>query len=157
MGRTEFNLYSPTSRSATRRAVSRVRDCRSVALQAAFERQTLKPFFSLDRLQVMGLKGHRLWDMGQLDSTCRAPPQVGELTLRGVAMQVEYLKGTTLKPGYHFDRTSLETRALSELWVEWIRLVQPHRGVGPRLHRVVALQVAIESQTLKPAFSLDRF
>jgi hypothetical protein len=23
----------------------------------------------------MGLKGYRLWDMGQLDSTCRAPPQ----------------------------------------------------------------------------------
>jgi hypothetical protein len=22
----------------------------------------------------MGLKGYRLWDMGQLDSTCRAPP-----------------------------------------------------------------------------------
>jgi hypothetical protein len=23
----------------------------------------------------MGLKGYRLWDMGQLDSTCRAPPR----------------------------------------------------------------------------------
>jgi hypothetical protein len=22
----------------------------------------------------MGLKGYRLWDMGQLDSTCRSPP-----------------------------------------------------------------------------------
>jgi hypothetical protein len=22
----------------------------------------------------MGLKGHRLWAMGQLDATCRAPP-----------------------------------------------------------------------------------
>jgi hypothetical protein len=25
-------------------------------------------------LQVMGLKGYRLWATGQLDSTCRAPP-----------------------------------------------------------------------------------
>jgi hypothetical protein len=24
----------------------------------------------------MGLKGYRLWGMGQLDSTCRAPPGV---------------------------------------------------------------------------------
>jgi HrpA-like RNA helicase len=44
-----------------------------VALQIAFERQTLKPVFPLDRLQVMGLIGYRLWVMGQLDSTCRAP------------------------------------------------------------------------------------
>jgi hypothetical protein len=29
---------------------------RIVALQVAFERQTLKPAFSLDRLYVMGLK-----------------------------------------------------------------------------------------------------
>jgi hypothetical protein len=46
-----------------------------VALQVAFERQTLKPVFSLDRLQIMGLKGYRLWATGQLDSTCRAPPR----------------------------------------------------------------------------------
>jgi hypothetical protein len=32
-----------------------------VALQVEFERQTLKPVFSLDRLQLMGLKGYRLW------------------------------------------------------------------------------------------------
>jgi hypothetical protein len=25
----------------------------------------------------MGLKGYRLWVMGQLDSTCRAPPRAG--------------------------------------------------------------------------------
>ena len=37
----------------------------AVALQVAFERQTLKPVFPLDRLQVMGLKGYRLWAMGQ--------------------------------------------------------------------------------------------
>ena len=47
---------------------------RGVALQVAFERRTLKPFFSLDRLQVMGLKGYRLRATGRLDSTCGAPP-----------------------------------------------------------------------------------
>ena len=47
-----------------------------VALQVAFERQTLKPVFSLDRLYEMGLKGYMLLVMGQLDSTCRAPPWV---------------------------------------------------------------------------------
>jgi hypothetical protein len=26
----------------------------------------------------MGLKGYRLWVVGQLDSTCRAPPRDGE-------------------------------------------------------------------------------
>jgi hypothetical protein len=32
----------------------------------------------------MGLKGYRLWVMGQLDSTCRAPPQVQGLVAGGV-------------------------------------------------------------------------
>jgi hypothetical protein len=40
---------------------------RGVALQVAFERQTLKPIFSLDKLSVMGLKGYRLWVRCQLD------------------------------------------------------------------------------------------
>jgi hypothetical protein len=40
----------------------------------------------------MGLKGYRLWDMGQLDSTCRAPP-------RGSGAQVDPTgKQQTLKP-----------------------------------------------------------
>jgi hypothetical protein len=42
-------------------------ELRAVALQVAFERQTLKLASSLDRLYVMGLKGYRLWVMGQLD------------------------------------------------------------------------------------------
>jgi hypothetical protein len=61
----------------------------------------------------MGLKGYRLWAMGQLDSTCRAQPRPlgvdgavaavthAELTdrnrpqtgARAVALQVVYLKG----------------------------------------------------------------
>jgi hypothetical protein len=62
----------------------------------------------------MGLKGYRLWAMGQLDSTCRAPPQ--------------------LQHALHQQRQHL-------------------RGFP----RAVALQVAFERQTLKPAFSLDSF
>jgi hypothetical protein len=78
---------------------------RGVALQVAFERQTLKPVFILDRFTVMGLNGYRLWPMGLLDSTCRAPPRLSShvavrhndsapvLVHRGVAPQVVYLKG----------------------------------------------------------------
>jgi hypothetical protein len=61
----------------------------------------------------MGLKGYRLWVMGQLDSTCRAPPL--HLLLR---------------------RRLLLLSTLNTL--------------------AVALQVAFERQTLKPAFPLDR-
>jgi hypothetical protein len=61
-------------RIAARRKTQRWTPGRCVALQVAFERRTLKPVFSLDRLQVIGLKGYRLWATGQLDSTCRAPP-----------------------------------------------------------------------------------
>jgi hypothetical protein len=55
---------------------------RDVALQVAFERQTLKLVFHLI--------GYRLWAMGQLNSTCRAPPSAARTgTSRGVAAQVE--------------------------------------------------------------------
>jgi hypothetical protein len=54
----------------------------------------------------MDLKGYRLWLMGQLDSTCRAPPRArnriwgwGTGARRGVAVQVEFAKAQTLKPG----------------------------------------------------------
>jgi hypothetical protein len=85
---------------------------RGVALQVAFERQTLKPTFSLDRLSVVGLKGFRLWAMGQLDSTCSAPPRrqqrlgsrQSEAGLgRGVALQVASER-QTLKPVFSLDR-----------------------------------------------------
>jgi hypothetical protein len=49
------------------------REHRAIALQVAFERQTLKPVFSLDRLWFMGLKGYRSWVMGQLDSNVQSP------------------------------------------------------------------------------------
>jgi hypothetical protein len=64
----------------------------------------------------MGLKAYRLWDMGQLDSTCRAPPR-------------------------------------GDLRVDEAHNLRVRRR---RVPRAVALQVAFERQTLKPAFSVDR-
>ena len=58
----------------------------------------------------MGLKGYMLWVMGQLDSTCRAPPQVAkargehaadeQVAHRDVALQVAFER-QTLKPVFH--------------------------------------------------------
>jgi hypothetical protein len=58
----------------------------------------------------MGLKGYRLWAMGQLDSTCRAPPRVMSVSRseqavrddnpRSVALQVEFER-QILKPVFH--------------------------------------------------------
>jgi hypothetical protein len=68
----------------------------------------------------MGLKGYRLWVMGQLDSTCRAPPRENrraqqrltpaadsshrgkqpDQLARGVALQVAFEK-QTLKPIFY--------------------------------------------------------
>jgi hypothetical protein len=71
----------------------------------------------------MGLKGYRLWVMGQLDSTCRAPPRVHgdalpeappeRLRRRVARTSKTNVKQQTLKPGYHFVGSRVETRALS--------------------------------------------
>jgi hypothetical protein len=55
----------------------------------------------------MGLKGYRLWAMGQLDSTCRAPPLPLPLSralalalVQVVAVQVAFER-QNLKPVFH--------------------------------------------------------
>jgi hypothetical protein len=49
----------------------------------------------------MGLKGYRLWAMGQLDSTCRAPPRgAARRAALAVAAQVAFER-QTLKPAFH--------------------------------------------------------
>jgi hypothetical protein len=56
----------------------------------------------------MGLKGYRLWVMGQLDSTCRAPLVSMKMACERllcafipvVALQVAFER-QTLKPGFH--------------------------------------------------------
>jgi hypothetical protein len=59
----------------------------------------------------MGVKGYRLWAMGQLDSTCRTPPlpppdatmtTAAPLALC-VALQVAFER-QTLKPVFSLDR-----------------------------------------------------
>jgi hypothetical protein len=90
----------------------------------------------------MGLKGYRLWVMGQLDSDVPSP--TAAVPDRAVAVHVAFLKLQTLKPGFALH--SLEG------WVTWrFRRFQamghqldstctaPHRAV--RHHRVVAAQV----------------
>jgi hypothetical protein len=52
-----------TCRAPPRPPACTTAGCRDVAVQVAFERQALKPVFSLDRL----------WVMGQLDSNLRRP------------------------------------------------------------------------------------
>jgi hypothetical protein len=55
----------------------------------------------------MGLKGYRLWVMGQLDSNVQSPtaaPAPRAPRRHGVAVQVAFLKGKGLKPVFHFDR-----------------------------------------------------
>jgi hypothetical protein len=82
----------------------------------------------------MGLKGYRLWVMGQLDSTCRAPPRHPAL------------------PVFDVDVVNLQViREARGVDAE----VQVHEA-GAQL-RVVALQVAFERQTLKPGFHLIGF
>jgi hypothetical protein len=56
----------------------------------------------------MGLKGYRLWAMGQLESTCRAPPRAAAVILAAVAVQIPrcsaascVLERQTLKPIFH--------------------------------------------------------
>jgi hypothetical protein len=50
----------------------------------------------------MGLKGYRLWVMGQLDSTCRAPPLSSTVIHPTTQRYKLSLKAQSLKPGYLF-------------------------------------------------------
>jgi hypothetical protein len=56
----------------------------------------------------MDLKGYRLWVMGQLDSTCRAPPRAREVPLllalvHAVAAQIEF-ESKRLETSFSLDR-----------------------------------------------------
>jgi hypothetical protein len=84
----------------------------------------------------MGLKGYMLWVMGQLDSTCRAPPRNSCPTqtaaptpsnARGVAVHKLHLKRHILKPGWIWDGMfkgkDLKPVAFNKLWVNVVQLV----------------------------------
>jgi hypothetical protein len=74
----------------------------------------------------MGLKGYRLWVMGQLDSNVQSPTAAAAAHIATRSLTVPPPPPPPL-------------------------LSEP--GPGPR---GVALQVAFERQTLKPVYSLDR-
>jgi hypothetical protein len=82
----------------------------------------------------MGLKGYRLWAMGQLDSTCRAPPRPLPSLTRSAAASIECAasRACGATPGGGF-RSHAHSSSVSHS---------------------VALQVAFERQTLKPVFHL---
>jgi hypothetical protein len=90
----------------------------------------------------MGLKGYRLWVMGQLDSNVQSPAARGGvchvhahcsveeqlllLGTRAVAVQVDPFESKGLKPGEPLKYSRVETRRFQAmLWVNWIQLVQP--------------------------------
>jgi hypothetical protein len=112
----------------------------------------------------MGLKGYRLWAMGQLDSTCRAPPP--RPAPRSVVAQVEFERGT-FETRIGIQREGFETSRFQAYGSTWFTVHRPTAQpsswlVGKRERRsercfhAVALQVAFERQILKPVFSLDR-
>ena len=110
----------------------------------------------------MGLKGYRLWVMGQLDSNVQRPTEFlqrdggVEAHEAGRARDVAVKVAFVLKPGNHLiGSIKVETKRFQARWVNWIRLALPHRDEHRHLARGVALQVAFERQTLKPDFSLD--
>jgi hypothetical protein len=140
---------------------------RVVALQVAFERQTLKPVYSLDRLQVMGLKGCRLWVMGQLDSNLQSPTaSISAMCCCSNAksrMSIARVRST--HPHKHERRLDTKTKyshAIGAHVQGWpMGVIQsytqpPAHGGGGEAAQDVALQVAFERQTLKPIVSLDR-
>jgi hypothetical protein len=95
--------------------------------------------------------------MGQLDSTCRAPPRLqvplGDATremnehLVVVSGAVHTLKSKNLRKPVFLLCTTVE--AHSSAWFNRVQQPSPHTP-----HLVVALQVAFERQTLKPVFHL---
>jgi hypothetical protein len=76
----------------------------------------------------MGLKDYRLWVMGQLDSTCRAPPRQRQQAVH------RHLSAVILAPA---PATATATAAAT---------------LATAAHLSVALQVAFERQVLKRGF-----
>jgi hypothetical protein len=111
----------------------------------------------------MGLKGYRLWVMGQLDSTCKAPP-------RAPPCRMSPRRGSTTQTQAPIGRRRNLAHAIgSHVQGGPMDGMQSYTHNPPThaVHRLVvvaaralllgvALQVAFERQTLKPVFSLDR-
>jgi hypothetical protein len=77
----------------------------------------------------MGLKGYRLWAMGQLDSTCRAPPSPAA----ACAFSSAFLAALTLRIISFVSASSLRYMRLKiavSMICEWWLVVASERGVA---------------------------
>jgi hypothetical protein len=92
----------------------------------------------------MGLKGYRLWVMGQLDSTCRAPTRYGR----------KLASYTRTRRTYGCAR-DVQRRGQERHGDPFVGALQAPPAVHVKPPRAVALQVAFERQTLKPVFQLQ--
>jgi hypothetical protein len=119
----------------------------------------------------MGLKGYRLWALGQLDSNVQSPTTAFTAASRTdasrfVAAHVDPFESKGLKPGYHVTPVSrVETRRVQAMCkLDSRTYTAPpvvelgddlrQRPLDAEAHLAVALQVAFERQTLKPVFHL---
>jgi hypothetical protein len=93
----------------------------------------------------MGLKGYRLWIMGQLDSTCRAPPR--RLRLRRWRRR-RRRRGWTLRRARRRRRRRRAAAAAAGGY-PWNT-----RGLS---HLLVTLYIAFDSKGLETRIPLDRF
>jgi hypothetical protein len=84
----------------------------------------------------MGLKGYRLWVMGQLNSTCTPH--------HDVAVQVAF-ESKSLKPGNHLIGSRLKPGAF-QLWVKLDSTCTAPPRRGGEAHLDVAVQVEFESR-----------
>ena len=109
----------------------------------------------------MGLKGYRLWVMGQLDSMCRAPPHAVDHPLeqrdRGLVVLVLHLRFGA-RGAFQVVHEHLAHAREEHQHQRGVTRGRYGRGGGGTFlgFLVVAVQVAFKRQTLKPVFSLDR-
>ena len=113
----------------------------------------------------MGLKGYRIWFMGQLDSTCRAPPRSGPQPRRlfpfvfakglVVAIQVEFEKAN-FETRISLDRTRVETRRLSAVGQLHSTCTDPPRTTPPPPpYRSGTIHLNLKKYTLKPGYHIS--
>jgi hypothetical protein len=72
--------------------------------------------------------------MGQLDSTCRAPPLLGVQVERGVAARVAFERHI-LKPFFHLIDARVEYQAPFQIWVAMGQGESTCTGAPPRRAR----------------------
>ena len=80
----------------------------------------------------MGLKDYRLWAMGQLDSTCRAPPRAKPAAVRTLVRVVEHAAPAGLHPVVHERPVAQDPAQRVTQLIQRALLVGFARGGGVR-------------------------